>query len=174
MEGRVEPKWRLDVSLVPKRLQEAPKRLQEAPKRLQVDSKLAPRGAQEAPSWLQEAPKRLQEAPKTLQVGSKRRPRAAQDASRGAQEASKSHETAAQVQFDSKQRHLVKTMVFLRKIDVFAGQERSRRPAWRAKWSPSGAWRPAWRAKCSPRCVSEAQLEAKLRLYVTDKRTFGG
>ena len=134
MEGQVEPKSRWEASLVPKRLQEAPKRLQ-------VDSKLAPRGAQEAPSWLQEAPKRLQEAPKTLQVGSKRRPRAAQDASRGAQEASKSHETAAQVLFDSKQRHLVKTMVFLRETYVFAGQERSRRPAWRAKWSPSGAWR---------------------------------
>ena len=37
-----------------------------------------------------------------------------------------------------------------RKIKVFVGQERPRRPAWRAKWSPSGAWRPVRRAKWSP------------------------
>ena len=76
--------------------------------------------------------KDVQEEPKTLQ------------------EESKSHKTAVQAQVDSKQRHLVKTMVFLKKIDVFVGQERCRKPAGKAKWSPSGAWRPLGRAKWSP------------------------
>ena len=49
-------------------------------------------------------------------------------ASRDVQEASKRDKIAVQAQFDSKQRHLVKTIVFLRKIIVFAGQERSRKP----------------------------------------------
>ena len=45
-------------------------------------------------------------------------------------------------------------------------------PVGKAKWSPSYAWRPAWKAKWSPRCVLEAQMEATLRLYVTDNETF--
>ena len=81
----------------------------------------------------------------------------------------------------------VKLRLYVTDKGTFGGQERSRRPAWRAKWSPSGAWRPVWRAKLSPsgawrpawkdkwnpRCVLEAPMEATLRLYVTGKGTFG-
>ena len=93
--------------------------------------KLGSKDAQEAPRGAQDAPRAAQDAPRDSKLGS-----------RDVQEASKSHKTAVQAQFDSKQRHLVKTIFFLRKIIVFAGQEGSGKPVWRAKWSPSGAWRP--------------------------------
>ena len=135
MEGQVESKLRLEASLegqeAPKMLQEAPKTLQEAPKRLQVGLQRRPRAAQDAPRGARDAPRAAQDAPRGSKLGSK-----------DVQEASKSDKTAVQAQFDSKQRHLIKTMVFTRRINVFAGQERSRRPVGRAKWSPSGAWRP--------------------------------
>ena len=140
------------ASARPKSVQEASKR----PKRRPRDVQVGPRGVQVGPRGVQEASKSGQEASKSSQVRPKRRPRRSKSCprrskrrprdsklgSRDVQEASKSHKTAVQAQFDSKQRHLVKTMVFSRKIKVFAGQERSRKPVWRAKWSPSGAWRP--------------------------------
>ena len=109
---------------LPSRLQERPRRSQSCPRR----SKRRPRSSKLGSKDVQELPKTLPEVPKTLQ------------------EASKSHKTAVQVQVYSKQCHLAKTMVYLRKIKVFAGLEQSRRPAWRAKSSPSGAWRRVWRA----------------------------
>ena len=130
MEGKMEFKWRSEASLKAKL---APSWLQEALKRHQVGSKRRPRGSKRRPRRSKLAPRGAQELPKTLQEAPKRRPRA----------------TKQLPKCNSTANSLVKTIVFLRKIDVFAGQERSRRPVWRAKWSPSGAWRPVWRAKWS-------------------------
>ena len=122
----MEPKLRWEASLVPKRLQEAPNRLQ-------VGLKRRSRAAKFGPKDVQELAKTLQEAPKRRPRGSQRRQRGSKLGSKDVQEASKSDKTAVQAQFDIKQGHLVKTMFFLRKIEVFVGQERSRRLVWRAK-----------------------------------------
>ena len=137
------PSWPKSVQVGPR----ASKRRPRAAKRRPRAAKFGPRGAQEQPSSAQEASKRPKRRPRGVQVGPKRRPsgpkrrpRGSQRRQRGSkldskdvQEASKSDKTAVQAQFDSKQGHPVKTMVFLRKIEVFVGQERSGRPVWRAK-----------------------------------------
>ena len=122
---------------------EGPSGVPKAPKRLQVESKR---------QSSQVGPKTLQEAPERLRVGLQRRPRGAQDTPRGNQDApraaprrskscprfsklgsedvqerSKSYKTAVREQLDSKQRHPAKTVVFLKKIHDFAGQEPSGR-----------------------------------------------
>ena len=122
--------------------QDAPRDAQDAPSRAPKTSKSCLRRSQRRPRRSKRCPRR-----------SKRRPRGSKLGSKDVQEASESHKTAVQVQFDSKQRHLAKTVVFLQENHGF------RRSGAVQKASLEGQVEPKWRLEAS----WEGQVESKRR-----------